>query len=42
MEQQNKTSGILLMVFFAVATVAVIILSASEAKAWQRISQEKS
>ena len=42
MEQQNKTSGILLMVFFAVATVAVIILSASEAKAWQRVSQEKS
>jgi hypothetical protein len=29
------------MVFFAVATVAVIILSASEAKAWQRVSKEK-
>jgi hypothetical protein len=41
MEQQNKTSRILLMVFFALATAAVIILSASEAKAWQRVSQEK-
>ncbi len=42
MEELNKTSGILLIVLFVFASAAIIALSASEDRAWQKIAEKKS
>jgi hypothetical protein len=42
MQEQNKTARTLVMIFLVIASVAVIVLSASEARAWQKVSERKS
>ena len=42
MEEQNKTSGLLIMLLFVIAGVTILAVTASEARAWQRVSQKKS
>ena len=42
MEEQNKTAGTLVIILLVIASVAVIVLSASEARAWQKVSEGKS
>ena len=42
MEEQNKTAGTLVILLLVIASVAVIVLSASEARAWQKVSERKS
>jgi hypothetical protein len=41
METQNKTSGILFIALFVLAGVAIIYLTASEARAWQVAKEKK-
>lgn len=42
MEEQNKTAGTLVIILLVIASFAVIVLSASEARAWQKVSEGKS
>ena len=41
MEEQNKTSGFLLVVFIVLASATIIALAASETKAWNKVSEKK-
>ena len=41
MDEQNKTAGTLVIILLVIASAAVIVLSASEARAWQKISENK-
>ncbi len=42
MHEQNKTSGTLIIILLVIASVAVIVLSASETRAWQKVAEGKS
>ena len=41
METQNKTSGILFIALFVLASAAIIYLTASEARAWQLAAEKR-
>jgi hypothetical protein len=41
MEEQNKTAGTLVIILLVIASIAVIAMSTSEARAWQKISENK-